>query len=761
MSLKLTFDITFLSDYHVGAGYGKGFGLDSALLREADGRPVLRGSALAGLLRDSTYRLLKLPPMQKHPPEKTLERLFGTSRQAKRWYVASAHPATLQARDAHRVQRVRIDPRMRRAEPRKLFSQEEGRAGQVFRFTVTCPYSDESALDEAALLVAAARYTRQLGRSRRRGLGECVIHLTDVAGVTPEKPADKSWEDWFLERFNQKWLQGEPAAASRTSPAWTDVEAIHAFSGNPVRVRVIVRLDEPLLIAERAPAGNQFDTRSFIPGGTVLGVLANLAAQRCDLTNPDEYRDFITLFLRGGVTFPVLYPAYEYSNFLYPTIPSPLGLLTCSVVPLEGESEGHGTFMAVDLKECPECGSKLEPVGGLTILRRQAPFTYTPGRSSELHIQIEAKTQRVEKGQLYGYTVLDAGQYFVGELISTEAAWKRLQTMTGIVEKTPLIWRLGKARRRGYGKVTAWLERCDDKEAVWIQLPLTERVTSITDPLSLTLLTDTIISNHWGQQAIGFAEDWLADALRLGAVHIVDAYARTRVVDSFNATLGLPRWRDTALTAGSVVWFTLLDPPDDWQERMEQLERDGIGLRRNEGYGRIAFNHPVYDGREKFTESAIRLEEAMYRKDQRGRKDAFTKQWEEKLEELLPSGKRLKPPFVALARWLHAHSDQAPAEILEFFNARFQDDNGKCESLNLQQVFGEPNDVLIEVIGGKAEYGARSKDNFFTSEGENVMLKICNALKELESEEQHHWSEGIEILANRIAALIDNQEGGK
>ena len=67
---------------------------------------------------------------------------------------------------------------------------------------------------------------------------------------------------------------------------------------------------------------------------------------------------------------------------------------------------------------------------------------------------------------------------------------------------------------------------------------------------------------------------------------------------------------------------------------MEQLERDGIGLRRNEGYGRIAFNHPVYDGREKFTESAIRLEEAMYRKDQLGRKDAFTKQWEEKLEEL-------------------------------------------------------------------------------------------------------------------------------
>ncbi|MBN1935027.1 MAG: hypothetical protein JW934_10200, partial [Anaerolineae bacterium] len=60
MSLDLTFEITFQSDYHVGAGYGKGFGLDSALLREADGKPALRGSALAGLLRGSVYRLLEL-----------------------------------------------------------------------------------------------------------------------------------------------------------------------------------------------------------------------------------------------------------------------------------------------------------------------------------------------------------------------------------------------------------------------------------------------------------------------------------------------------------------------------------------------------------------------------------------------------------------------------------------------------------------------------------------------------------------------------
>ncbi len=739
MSLTLTFEITFASDYHVGAGYGKGFGLDSALLREADGRPALRGSTLAGLLRGSVYRLLELPPLQKHPRDETLRRVFGHPGQAKRWHVSSAHPVERRPQDAQVVRRVRIDPRTRRAEPRKLFSQEEGLAGQIFRFTVTCPQSDEAALDEAALLVAAARFTRQLGRSRRRGLGECVVHLTDVAGVDAEKPAEQSWEEWFLERFDQKWLRGEPAEAQLVT-LQTDVEAIATWSGAPVRLRVILRLDEPLIIAERASAGNQFDARPVIPGWALLGTLANLAAQRCDLSQPDEYRDFVALFLRGGVVFPTLYPAYEFQNYLYPTIPAPLGLLTCSVVPFEGESEGHGVFPATERKECPECSNRLEPVGGFVTLRRQTPFTYTPGRSSELHIKIQEATQRVEKGQLYGYTVLNAGQYFVGELIcASEDAWKRLQEMTGIAEKTPLTWRIGKARRRGYGQVTAWLERCDDQPQTWVQLPLEERVQDPAQPFTLTLLTDTIIADPWGRQATGFTKAWLEPVLGLGPVEVVDAYARTRIVDSFNATWGLPRRRDTALVAGSVAWIRLPNPPADWQDRMARLEIEGIGLRRNEGYGRVALNHPIYDQREKLTESAIRLAEPM-RLGAGAVRDFFMKQWEEELEKRLPSGQRLDPRFAALARWLHIHHRESPAELIKQLGT-----------------VGQPDSALKEAIG---EYGVRSKTNFFQTDGKLVVEAIGKALEWLQGQDPENWPRGIARLADWLAALATDKKGG-
>lgn len=737
MGIEMTFEITFTSNYHVGAGYGKGFGVDSALLREADGTPVLRGSALAGLLRGSAYRLLELAPLQNHPRDETLMRLFGTPAQAKRWHIASARPATRQVKDSQAVQRVRIDPRTRRAEPRKLFSQEEGNAGQVFRFTATCATNDDAALDDAALLVAAARNVRQLGRSRRRGLGECVIHLTGVNGIDDVQP--ESWENWFLDRFDRVWLRGSPRPVVQAESK-TDLPAINASGGAAVRVRLIIRLDEPVIIAERAPAGNQFDTRPYISGGAVLGTLAGLAAERCNLSDPAEYHDFVALFLRGAVTFSTLYPAHEYRDNLYPTIPAPLGLVTCSVVPFEGTSKGHGAYPAGLHQECPTCGSRLEPVSGFTVLHRQVLYTLSPGRSSELHIQVDDETGRVKQGQLYGYTVLNAGQYFVGEMVcADEAAWTRLQEMTGISEKTPLTWRIGKARRRGYGQVTAWLERCESCPQTWIQIPLTDRVSDPGQTLSLTLLTDTFIADPWGRQATGFAPEWLEPLLGLGALEIENACARTHVVDGFNAHLSLPRWRDMALVAGSVVWLKLQSLPDNWKERLQQLEAEGIGLRRSEGYGRVAFNHPVYNLCQGVQHSAIPLDRQMRLGAGPG-KDTFMERWEEELGKL---PRKLDPRFRALARWLHTRSNESPDNLLGQLSA-----------------IGQPNTDLIAAIGGQDEYGHRSKDNFFTQEGKAGVQAVRDALEYLKKEEQQNWSRGIKRLADWLAALAGDKKGG-
>lgn len=738
----LTFEIILKSNYHIGAGYGMGFNVDSALLRETDGTPVIRGTTLTGLLYGGAFRLLELPPLKKHDKDETLKRLFGGPETPKRWQISTARPVKNHFQDVENVQRVRIDPRTRRAEPRKLFVQEEGAAGQVFCFKITFPANDEAALDDAAFLVAAARYIRQLGRSRRRGLGECVIRLKDASGIDGEKYGETSWEDWFLERFRKSWLEAEPASALslKFQPM---VKELTPQKGDLIYVQVIVRLDEPVVIAARGEAGNQYDSLPYIPGNVLLGTLATMAAERRNLADPDEYKKFVSLFLRGGVLFSTLYPAHHpKKNFIYPAMPAPLALQTCSVVPFQGDQGGHGVYTAWDQSDkCPKCDSRLEPINGFMLLRRLPPHTFTPGQTPELHIHVDEKTGRVKSGQLYGYTVLNAGQYFVGELICFgEEAWNQLQEIAGISEGAPLIWRMGKARRRGYGKVTAWLERRDNGSLVWIQLPLEDRVKDVSQPITMTLLTDTIILNCWGQQVLGFTLDWLEEALGLGKIEILEAFTCARNIDGFNAWLGLPRWRDTALTAGSVVRFKLNSPPKDWKERLQKLEIEGIGVRRNEGFGRVAFNHPIYDNREALTGSGIRLQEPMRPSDSR-EKDPFITQWEEKLEELLPD--TLDSRFATVARWLHVNKHRSPEEL--------------C---NLLKELGQPKGSLVSAIG-EEEYGDRSKPNFFLKEGEKAIETILNTLKELKDKNQQDWARGVDHLANWLATLARDKKSGE
>jgi len=756
MMLVLTFRMKLRSNYHIGAGYGKGFNVDSALLRGSDGKPVIRGATLAGLLRGGAYRLLGLGPLERrgHDRSDVLTRLFGSADFPKAWQISTARlvkgsGASL-IREAEDVQRVRIDPRVRRAEPGKLFVQEEGLSGSVFRFKIAFLENDEAVVDDAAFLVAAARFVRGIGRSRRRGLGECIIKLDDAEGVNVEKPKGSSWEDWFLDRFRRSWLEGKPAEAAPKG-SWSGPGELQASlvegaqaKDDPIRIRVIMRLDEPTIIASRGLAGNQYYSLPYIPGSVLLGTLAGMAARlkRC------SYDDFVALFLRGKVLFPTLYPAWHYQSSIYPAIPVPFALHVCSACPPADEDEYHGMHPAWDLREtCAECGSRLEPLGGFVVLRSKPPYTLKPGQSSETHIRIDEDTGRVEAGQLYGYTALNPGQYFVGELVCYgEHTWKHLQDATGIVEKTALAWRIGKARSRGYGEATVWLEQCKDRPPLWIQLPVEDRVEGRLEDqagnglqtLTMTLLTDTIIGNRWGQQASGFAEKGLAEALSLGAIRICDVFAGHRVVDGFNAHLGLPRWRDTALRAGSAVRFTLKSPPVDLLDRLAKIETEGIGMRRNEGFGRVAFNHPVYNNCETLGDSAIQLEPKMWVAS--SSMDLFVKGWDRQLDGLLPAGKRLGREFFAVSRWLHSNNLTPPQELVALLEA-----------------LGQPDERLKTMIG---EYGDRSKPNVFEKENKDGIdiHDIRRALESLGGFEPRNWPQGIASLADRLAALVREGE---
>lgn len=108
---------------------------------------------------------------------------------------------------------------------------------------------------------------------------------------------------------------------------------------------------------------------------------------------------------------------------------------------------------------------------------------------------------------------------------------------------------------------------------------------------TLTLLSDTLVRDEYGQWALGAEAVVRAVETRLrlmpGTLSVTDAFFRGRVVGGFNRTWGLPLPQAQAIQMGSVV---VMEGPSLPVEDRLKLEAEGLGERRAEGFGRVALN---------------------------------------------------------------------------------------------------------------------------------------------------------------------------
>jgi CRISPR-associated protein Csx10 len=771
MSIRLEFEIVFKSDYHVGAGHGLGLQVDSALLRDPDKVPVIRGTVLAGLLRESMENLCALAGEQQ---KDIVASIFGTPSQKKRWRISSARPEGLTAplapsRDwragetaAQTTTRVRVNPRTRRAEENKLFTREEGDGSLDFRFVAECDDDGTAAQREAEWLVAAARLLRNLGAGKRRGYGECDIHL-----VARDKEAE------MLERFASR-LKGELVEEPGPKNSQAALERLNLPvdpSKHAYRLEVLLRLDEPLLIARRSEAGNQFETLDAIPGGVLRGALAWRIAQRfaADLESQGvAFQNFANLFFGDLVRFSPLTPVEVRKENLsrgYPTVVAPRDLFTCELhrgYPDRSKDRGHGVWSLLDenRQECPACATedttserkaasvKLETLGGFISLVRNAPRSkHKPKQTVEMHIRIDRKSGRVNTGDLYGYVALEPGQYFVGEITcADENVWEVLHKMAGLQPEEVNELKLGKAQQRGYGKVSAVFRPCE--KPLWHLQSLSQRLTS-PQSVTMLLLSDAIVPDPWGRFWRGFDPAWLQRELQLPPEVEVSidrnedgealALSAVRTVDAFNAKLALPRTRDIAIAAGSSVRLTFSGIAlSDLLKVLEEVEAQGIGLRRDEGFGRVAFNHPVYQQLQGVDSPMLDLSPLELTKANGSHPSVavlqFALDWLKKLDDQPLS--HFDEPFEAVARLLHTSTHTSVEAIKQ----------------ELQRM-GRPENLLAMPLSG------RDKPNFFETDGKQGMEMVQKILDDLAYElrtrhleqNQQAWRIGLQLLAAHIA----------
>lgn len=571
--------LTFLTDSAVGRGEGTAGVVDADVETDDLGLPLMGGKTLHGLLRDSW---LQMAPCFGQLEEAAV-RILGPEGDLEEEAILHvgdamadpslrAHVARAVNRSENRIPREEVlaactairqqTAQTRGGEPERgtLRATRVLRAGQ----TLVAPLLWLRDADEADLEVLrrAAAGVRHVGLGRNRGLG--VVQLR---------------------------LAAEQASAARNTPTRAPNNAPR---GPGCYVPLHLELEAPAVLTGPAAGANRIATLPYAPGSSIRGALAALIMR--DDGEQNVRRDLDDLVLSGKVRFLNAHPAAAGRR----TVPRPLSLYTEKGSGDEPES-GRGaeridTTAIPDAEQDPTRDVTFVPAKELFVRRDGATLVAVdPSRTARLHHQRDREMGRAwtpegseeARGGLFSYESISAGQELIAFVQIASGGDERRDLLARLRDRLDgQTMLLGRSRRAGYGgraRVEVGLPRERELDTVDVQ----NEDLQIGGRLRVLLLAPYIGRDPVTGQHDPAALDRELEAALGGTARIVErVWAATRV-EAFNRYWGVPVPTVPALAGGSVL---LLEAEAQLPAGLlRDLEHQGLGERREEGFGRIAF----------------------------------------------------------------------------------------------------------------------------------------------------------------------------
>jgi len=345
-----------------------------------------------------------------------------------------------------------------------------------------------------------------------------------------------------------------------------------------IAITYTITLQEPLLATSLQGDPNSAVSAAFIPGSMVRGLLINQQRDNQQLVLTER-----ELFFAGQVRYLHAYPIHPETG--HRGLPTPLswrknkrrvvakGIIEDRAL-LEKE-EGGWSEKSED--DAPVTGSFV----WLAEEENQV-ITYTPATQVTIHTQRDRGPGRARRGAgaVYQYEALAAGERFQGVILCTDAGQAtQIKDMLSIG-----VSYLGGAQTAGYGRVV--IDAVQEKSD-WQETTVEGREIDAGETLVITLLSDAIL-----RADNGVTHTNLLAAIDL-PLSLEKAFKAVVPLAGFNRKWGLPLPQTEALAAGSVFVCRTQVPISpkqlsDWQE-------SGVGERRIEGFGRLAFNWQVHE----------------------------------------------------------------------------------------------------------------------------------------------------------------------
>lgn len=327
-------------------------------------------------------------------------------------------------------------------------------------------------------------------------------------------------------------------------------------------LKYIIKNTAPVRIAnDETSQHGQTDTLRYFPGSTIRGYIITSLSQNADF---ESYKQDL---FSGKIQFLNAYPYINDKEML----PSLKGFY-------EDKSEvtGKKELNNVVVEDEVTPGNKRASLGHFCFIEDDCIRYADVEVSEDININIGREEA---KRTVFRSQYMKKNQTFTGFIAFADDVPDSL--IRQIMETMDHTMYLGNRRSAGYGECI-----CVSRQ-IQNEIPYDNvRTSKGGDVLYMILLSDTVMRDSTGELT-GLCLEELAGQLGCGKLDIEKCSTSTTDIRGYNSM-----WQNAApsavmYAAGSVFKLKASDPVAE--DRLHMLEESGIGIRREEGFGQVAF----------------------------------------------------------------------------------------------------------------------------------------------------------------------------
>ena len=518
VNLNVTMELQ--SDAIFGSGHSIPGGEDIAVCTDDLGYPYLKGTTLKGLLRESTANYLSWTGGD----ESELDDLFGRED----WNGEAEN---------RRISFTSMVLENPPADPTACFGS------RIFT-SLENKIAKTGSLREAVCICRGQRFTGRLTCAR------------EDADLLHDALACIKWAGTMRSRgFGRVRIWSEPKAAGQSANSLQETPCIH----------YILRTELPVLVTDLSRSyGNGYETRNYIPGSAVRGLVASRLAGE----QPEWFGKNKEQLLQDTV-------------FL-DAVPNPSGLAPLPAIKGFYEDKAETRFHSVLSDGKVPGGMKRAKLGAFNAIDGDTVRCWNARTGGVTRIQ---RNNEEDKDSVPFQTrYLEAGQDFEGYILLRNPALA--PEIAKVLPET--VW-LGADRYEGFGKCSVkLLEETEQPE--WRKTYGYDRNHLPDTTLYVLALSPLTMLDQWGEPcgldltALGGLLGVKIDEAKMFCSTSMSEYG------CYNRTWQCREPMVRMYDRGSIFKLECSTAPD--LDRLLQVQRDGLGIRRSSGCGEILFLRP-------------------------------------------------------------------------------------------------------------------------------------------------------------------------